>query len=72
MTGNIFVVFEIDDPKFGAVAYAEKIDRNINLISYGRDKRYLAMNVCNTWKEAQKVADYWNKCYKANGRQRGL
>lgn len=72
MNGNLFVVFEVSDPQFGVIAYATKIPRDTNLIPYGQNKRYLAMNVCNTWKEAQEVADYWNKCYKANGRQRGL
>ena len=70
MNGNLFVVLTVNSPEIGLYAIAQKIPACNDLISYGRDSRYVSMNVCKSWKDAQRIADDWNRAYIANGRQK--
>ncbi len=49
-------------------ATAERIRNNYNLLCYftesGRETEIISVNACDTWKEAQFIADFWNQCAK--------
>lgn len=69
---NIFVV--ISNEKDGKHnAFALKVSRMQNLASLTKDSKYISsLNVFETWKEAQEVARFWNKCYENNGTYEAL
>lgn len=52
-------------------ARAEKIHNSNNLLcaftSQTSNIEIISANACGTWKEAQEIAAYWNKCYQENG-----
>lgn len=52
-------------------SYALKIPYCNNLVGYCTGKIGLAsvhsFDIFKTWKEAQKIANFWNDCYKNNG-----
>ena len=66
--GNVFVVYVKDIDGLGLYAMAKKISRNYNLVGYVKD--CTTFNVCSTWKDAQRLADFWNECYRKNGKQK--
>ncbi len=56
----------------GNFATACKVSNMINLYTFLNDQTsgiisLKSANVCNSYKEAQEIADHWNECYKANG-----
>ena len=52
-------------------ARAAKIHNSNNLLcvftAQASNIEIISANACDTWKEAQKIAAYWNKCYIENG-----
>ena len=67
---TIFAVYTKEDSIMGTVAIAEKIHASYNLASKVTGLNMITLNVCKTWKEAQKLADFWNECFKKNGKQK--
>ena len=69
---NIFVV--ICNEKDGKHnSFALKVSRSQNLASLTKDSKYISsLNVFETWKEAQEVARFWNKCFENNGTYEAL
>lgn len=47
-------------------AYTQKVTPNNNLLSYFTDATVTA-KICESKKEADRVVDFWNGCYKNNG-----
>ena len=68
MDGNIFVVYTREKENIGLYAIAEKLSRSINLVNYVQGCK--TFNACNSWKEAKRIADQWNKDFQANGKQK--
>lgn len=68
MENNTFFVIEIQDNETGkTAARAEKVNNKYNLVGLftpARGFSLLSVNACDTWKEAQKIADFWNQCAK--------
>ena len=66
MENNTFFVIEIQDNNTGkTAARAEKVNNKYNLLDLRLSARgfsLLSVNACDTWKEAQKIADFWNQC----------
>lgn len=66
MENNTFFVIEIQDNETGkTAARAEKVNNKYNLVGLFAPVRgftLLSVNACDTWKEAQKIADFWNQC----------
>ena len=48
-------------------SYAIKTKNNNNLLSVLNIKGIVSANVCDTFKKAREIVDYWNECYKRNG-----
>lgn len=71
MEKNTFYVFEYKNLATGkCYAIPEKICNCNNLVSYFKaPKGYdlLSVNACDTWKEAQNIASYWNEGYQGRG-----
>jgi hypothetical protein len=70
LDGNIFAVYTTDIKEIGLCAIPVKIPRCNNLVGYMRDFKCKTFNVCNTWKDAQKLAEQWNQDFKNNGKRR--
>lgn len=68
MNGNIFVVYTRETERRGRYAVAEKLSKSINLVGYVKD--CITFNICDTWKEAQNIAEQWNENFKVNGNQK--
>lgn len=66
-TQNIYmaVTKTIQDKNY---AYALTVNRCYNLVHVlARENNLMCANVCATKKEAERIADFWNECYKNNG-----
>lgn len=63
MKKNIFLVKEYQTTA-GRFAIAEKVPAAVNLANLKYDAGLIACNMCATFKEAEKIADHWNECYK--------
>ena len=52
-------------------ARAERIHNSNNLLCALKPQtsnmEVISVNACDTWKEAQDIAEYWNKCFVDNG-----
>lgn len=49
-------------------AYALTVPRSENLVHvFAKENNLTHANVCATKKEAERIADFWNECYKNNG-----
>ena len=52
-------------------ARAEKIHNTNNLLyaihPHSPNMELVSVNACDTWKEAQDIAAYWNECFSNNG-----
>lgn len=51
-------------------AYTEKVSNCYNLYNYfqaHKGCKITSINACKTMKEAKKISDFWNECYKKNG-----
>ena len=72
MEKNTFYVIEAENPTTGKTyARAEKIPNNYNLIgkfTAAAGFIVISVNACDTWKEAQKIADFWNECAKSRSK----
>lgn len=68
LSGNIFAVV-VYNSAMGAVAEAVKFSRSYNLASIIKRGEYITFNVCKTFKDAEKIAESWNKDFIANGSQ---
>jgi hypothetical protein len=58
-----FVVTEEENGKLRS--FVLRVHSSNNLV--GKFDHYQSANICNTKKEANALADYWNACYKKNG-----
>ena len=58
-----------DGKNFASVLRASESD---NLVFALQISGITAANICSTKKEAEKVVDFWNKCYKKNNTFGGL
>ena len=67
LSHNIFYVATKTDSKIGTYAIAGKINASNNLC--GLVACYDTFNICRTYKDAKQLADFWNDCYKKNGKQ---
>lgn len=68
LSHNIFYVGTRQDEILGTVAIAGKQSANTNLC--GLVARFDTFNICKTYKDACYLANFWNECYKANGKQK--
>lgn len=68
MTKTKFYVIEAYNPTTGKYySRAEKIPNSCNLISKFTALdgfEVITANACDTWKQAQEIADFWNQCAK--------
>ena len=66
MTGNGFYVFEARNTETGKTyAYTEKIPKICNLLCHmtaASGYELISASLCDSYKEALKVADFWNEC----------
>jgi len=70
-----FVLTEKEEATGKFYSWAEKVHNHYNLLGYFTPTRYpgkgafviTTINVCDTWKEAQHIADIWNESYRNNG-----
>lgn len=53
-------------------AYVLRVAKSDNLIFSLQIPGITAANICSTKKEAEKVVEFWNKCYKNNKTYGGL
>lgn len=68
LNGKTFYVFtsETEEGKF--YSWADAIQRRENLLSIFAGRPSLkTVNACQTRKEADELARFWNECYKKNG-----
>lgn len=68
MNGTLFVVICQECEEIGLYAQARKIPMSVNLAGLCNGEN-IDMFAFSTWKKAQETADFWNKCFKENGRQ---
>lgn len=70
MNNNTFFVIEEKHNKNGKVfSHAEKVNNCYNLVSYFKpckDFTIISINAVSTYKEARKIADFWNEGAKAH------
>ena len=70
MDKNTYFIIQEKNTENGKVfAHAEKVHNCYNLFKYFHPCRgydIVSINACSTWKEAQKVANFWNECAKNN------
>lgn len=68
MTKYSYYVIEEYNPTTGKYySRAEKIQNRCNLIGKFAALdgfEVISVNACDTWKEAQQTADFWNECAK--------
>ena len=67
MTGFVWYVFNCKNHQEKYWAFAKRIARNYNLVSYATMPNVITMNACNSKEEALQTAEGWNKLYQANG-----
>ena len=48
-------------------SYPEKVQGNLNIVRRWNNEKFLVVQPCHTKHEAEKLANYWNECYKNNG-----
>ena len=49
------------------VAYVEKWNNQNNLVCLFKNNRIETANICDSRKDAERIAEDWNQCYKRNG-----
>ncbi len=60
-----YVVSECKDGKY--IAYSVRIRNNENLVGFIRDNpAIVTFNVCDSKKDAENIAEFWNESYKKN------
>lgn len=67
---TFFVIEQIEKATGKTLATARKIHNSNNLLfSFPPYRGYeiISINSCDSWKEAQKVADAWNESAKSRG-----
>ena len=64
MNGNLPVVYTREKENIGLYAIAEMI----HLVHYVQDCK--TFNVCDSMKEAKRIAGQWNEEFKTNGKQK--
>ena len=71
MGKKTFYVIEERSPETGkTIAHAEKVCNCFNLLGYFTPRKGLeivSINACDTWKEAEKIAAFWNQCAREKG-----
>ena len=65
MNKYTWYVFTIKDEEGKFYAFAERIRNNNNLVDYARQAA--TMNACDSKKEAEHVAAFWNETFIKNG-----
>jgi hypothetical protein len=60
------VVVETKDGKYSACVY--KHHNSYNLVGMFIDERYVTANICDSKKEAEHIAEYWNDGWKKEGK----
>ena len=63
---NTYIAISIQENEKN-YAYAIKVNESENLLSKLKIKGITHANICSTKKQAEKVVNYWNECYKNNG-----
>lgn len=69
---SYFVIDQKNTKTGKRIASALRVHNCNNLLYYFKkytyaDMELISVNACDTWKEAQKIADHWNECARANG-----
>lgn len=71
MNKKTFFVIEQKSTETGKYySYAEKVPNCYNLFNYfhpARGYEIVSINACDTWKEAQEIARFWNDGAKTRG-----
>ena len=71
MEKNTFFVIEQKEIATGkCVSTAQKVANCYNLLHYFKPYNgyeIISINACDTWKQAQEIADYWNEGAKNRG-----
>ena len=71
MNKNTFFVIEEEEIETGRlISYAMKVHNCNNLLGYftpRKGMKIISINACDTWKEAQEIAHFWNDCAEKNG-----
>ena len=69
---TFFVIEEIEEATGKSFSYAQKVSNSNNLKGFFRPSFHgyniLSINACDTWKEAQDIANAWNECAKEKGK----
>ncbi len=67
MNRRTWYVFSAEDEAGGLYAYAQGISNNNNLTFYAKGPRVHTMNACDTKRDAEEIAEAWNRAYIQNG-----
>lgn len=65
-----FVIEEKDAATEKMFAYAERVHNCNNLYKHFKPCKgfeIISINACDTWKEAQRIASFWNECARKKG-----
>lgn len=72
MKNNTYYVIDVKETATGkSYATALKVPNVYNLLGYfertiAKGFELISINACGTWKEAQKIAEWWNECKTKN------
>ena len=66
MSKNSYLVLVVEECG-GFCAIVEKWNNCNNLCGLASDSRVKSINICDSKKDAEQIAENWNKSYKANG-----
>jgi len=68
---NTFYVIDQANDEGKYIAYARKVPNCYNLVGIFKPMtgfKIISVNACDTWREAQETARYWNDRHIENGR----
>ena len=72
MDKKTFFVIEEEETATGKVfSHAEKVPNCYNLLGFFKPChgcKIISVNACDTWKEAQAIAQHWNNCARNNNK----
>lgn len=55
------------DKDGGLFAYAERLHHSNNIVGYGQDSRFVAVNICDSKTECERIVAGWNDDFRKNG-----
>lgn len=66
-TATAYVVITTNTEELGNYAFAKKLDNHSDLIGQLKHTGVVNVHLCESKKEASKLAAFWNICFKENG-----